>query len=83
MTSIPPGFFDCESGGPGERLATGREREGLGTVPGGFGKARSIAVLPFVDMSPGSDQDYFAEGIAEELLNSLERFAATGAGSVK
>jgi TolB-like protein len=31
----------------------------------------SIAVLPFVDMSPQKDQEYFCEGIAEELLNSL------------
>src|SRR4029077_10287358 len=33
--------------------------------------AASIAVLPFVDMSPGRDQGYFAEGIAEEILNRL------------
>ena len=33
----------------------------------------SIAVLPFADMSPGRDQDYFCEGIAEELLNALAR----------
>ena len=33
--------------------------------------AASIAVLPFVDMSPGKDQEYFADGIAEELLNLL------------
>jgi len=31
----------------------------------------SIAVLPFSDMSPQKDQDYFCEGIAEELLNAL------------
>jgi TolB-like protein len=31
----------------------------------------SIAVLPFADLSPGSDQAYFADGITEELLNSL------------
>jgi len=31
----------------------------------------SIAVLPFKDMSPGRDQEYFCEGIAEELLNAL------------
>jgi len=31
----------------------------------------SIAVLPFVDMSPERDQDYFCEGIAEELINDL------------
>jgi len=36
-------------------------------------KARqpSIAVLPFVDMSPEKDQEYFCDGIAEELINGL------------
>ncbi len=33
----------------------------------------SIAVLPFVDMSPDKDQDYFAEGLSEELLNLLSK----------
>jgi serine/threonine protein kinase/Flp pilus assembly protein TadD len=33
----------------------------------------SIAVLPFVDMSVGRDQDYFCEGIAEEIINALTR----------
>ena len=32
---------------------------------------RSVAVLPFVDMSAGKDQEYFADGISEELLNLL------------
>ena len=31
----------------------------------------SIAVLPFTDMSPAKDQDYFCEGMAEELINGL------------
>ncbi len=31
----------------------------------------SIAVLPFADMSPGKDQEYFADGIAEEILDAL------------
>jgi TolB-like protein/lipoprotein NlpI len=31
----------------------------------------SLAVLPFVDMSPLKDQDDFAEGLAEELINAL------------
>jgi len=35
-----------------------------------FGE-HSIAVLPFVDMSEHSDQEYFSDGIAEELLNLL------------
>jgi len=36
----------------------------------------SIAVLPFVDMSPDGDQGYFCEGIAEEILNALTRIDA-------
>jgi TolB-like protein len=31
----------------------------------------SVAVLPFKDMSSGKDQEYFADGITEEILNSL------------
>jgi len=31
----------------------------------------SIAVLPFVDMSQAHDQEYFSDGISEELLNLL------------
>jgi adenylate cyclase len=36
----------------------------------------SIAVLPFVDISPGRDQEYFSDGLTEELLNSLARVRA-------
>jgi len=33
----------------------------------------SIAVLPFADMSPEGNQEYFADGLSEELLNVLVR----------
>jgi TolB-like protein/Tfp pilus assembly protein PilF len=33
----------------------------------------SVAILPFVDMSPEHDQDYFCDGIAEELIHALGR----------
>jgi serine/threonine-protein kinase len=33
----------------------------------------SIAVLPFVNMSGDKEQEYFSEGMTEELLNSLSR----------
>jgi TolB-like protein/tetratricopeptide (TPR) repeat protein len=32
---------------------------------------KSVAVLPFVAMSSGPDDEYFADGITEEILNSL------------
>jgi len=31
----------------------------------------SIAVLPFADMSPGKDNEYFSDGLAEEIINAL------------
>ncbi|HZR04328.1 MAG TPA: tetratricopeptide repeat protein [Candidatus Udaeobacter sp.] len=34
---------------------------------------RSIAVLPFADLSPERDQEYFSDGIAEEILNALTK----------
>ncbi|HXW97039.1 MAG TPA: protein kinase [Gemmatimonadales bacterium] len=37
---------------------------------------RSIAVLPFADMSPARDQEYFCEGIAEEIINALTQVRA-------
>ncbi len=33
--------------------------------------APSIAVLPFADLSPQRDQEYFSDGLAEEILNVL------------
>jgi serine/threonine-protein kinase len=42
-------------------------------VPPGAGAAPSVAVLPFTDLSPSKDQEYFADGIAEEIRNALAR----------
>lgn len=39
------------------------------------GDKDAIAVLPFSDMSPRRDQEYFAEGLTVELLNMLSRVA--------
>src|SRR6516225_6526621 len=35
--------------------------------------APSIAVLPFTDLSVGKDQEYFSDGLAEELINYLAK----------
>ena len=75
---------------PGERFAAAAQfaqalsAAGTRTPPGGaptvvtasHRAARSIAVLPFADMSPSKDQDYFCEGIAEEIINALTKIDA-------
>jgi len=33
----------------------------------------SVAVLPFLNLSPDPDQEYFAEGMTEEILNALAK----------
>ena len=42
--------------------------------------ASSIAVLPFADMSPPKDQEYFCDGIAEEIINALTKIDALQRG---
>jgi TolB-like protein/DNA-binding winged helix-turn-helix (wHTH) protein len=36
-------------------------------------QSTSVAVLPFTDLSPGRDQQYLADGLAEEILNLLSK----------
>jgi len=38
---------------------------------GSYRRSPSIAVLPFTDMSADKEQEYFCDGIAEELINAL------------
>ena len=38
--------------------------------------AKSVAVLPFADMSPELDQGYFTDGMAEEIINALSKVQA-------
>ncbi len=59
----------------GAYLVATRGRPATGTaVPASASSALpSVAVLPFTDLSSGKDQEYFADGIAEEILNALAR----------
>ena len=45
-------------------------------VPQAVAAAKSIAVLPFADMSSRRDQEYFCEGMAEEIINALSKIQA-------
>src|SRR5947209_9728933 len=43
------------------------------SAPGDVATSKSIAVLPFVDMSQTKDQEYFCDGISEEILDALAK----------
>jgi TolB-like protein/Tfp pilus assembly protein PilF len=43
------------------------------SLEGGAAMGPSVAVLPFTDMAQGKDQEYFCDGLAEELTNALTR----------
>ncbi len=48
------------------------------TIQGGTRKPgaipeKSVAVLPFIDMSEGKDQEYFSDGLSEELIELLSQ----------
>src|SRR5882672_6245844 len=43
---------------------------------GGGASTKSIAVLPFVNMSADPENEYFTDGIAEEIINALTKIQA-------
>jgi adenylate cyclase len=42
-------------------------------VPAAAAPEKSVAVLPFTDMSERHDQEYFSDGLAEELIDALAK----------
>jgi TolB-like protein len=57
-----------------EGAASGSDRgASLAYVDAADGARPRIAVLPFVDMSQANDQEYFSDGITEEILNVLSK----------
>ncbi|HMA20616.1 MAG TPA: protein kinase, partial [Gemmatimonadaceae bacterium] len=42
----------------------------------GAGSAKSVAVLPFISQSADPEGEYFADGVAEEIINALSKIKA-------
>lgn len=60
--------FDKFAGGPDvDQLAAPSEEAAIADSL----QDKSVAVLPFIAMSSGPDDEYFADGLTEEILNSL------------
>ncbi len=56
---------------PGEGPGTGETPAPIPTKAKQGKEAVAIAVLPFTDMSHAKDQEFFCEGMAEEIMNAL------------
>jgi adenylate cyclase len=50
-----------------------RSEKGRGSTAALAVPEKSIAVLPFVDLSQAKDQEYFCDGISEEILDALAK----------
>ncbi len=59
--------------GVGDTPATKSATTTVSPITAAAPNEKSIAVLPFADMSAGKDQEYFADGLSEELLNLLAK----------
>ena len=65
--------FDRMSPGPAETSMSEPPAAPASAAAGDAVPDASIAVLPFADLSPAGDQEYFSDGMAEEILNALVR----------
>jgi transcriptional activator of cad operon len=64
------GVKDFQSGEPASRSPQQTSTERVSQPEN---DQRSIAVLPFLDLSPEKNQQYFSDGISEEILNLIAR----------
>jgi TolB-like protein/Tfp pilus assembly protein PilF len=65
--------FGAAADASGADSRTGNGSREIAAPKKGPAPAASIAVLPFADLSADKDQQYFSDGIAEEILNVLAR----------
>jgi adenylate cyclase len=62
-------LVDGQAGAPGAGAATGAQASPQADV-----RKPSIAVLPFVNMSGDPEQEFFADGLTEDIITELSRF---------
>jgi TolB-like protein len=62
-------------------LESATPQAGTGVAPAVAAAGPSIAVLPFLNMSTDEENEYFSDGISEELLNVLVRVEGLGVAS--
>jgi TolB-like protein/tetratricopeptide (TPR) repeat protein len=53
----------------------GEPRTETAATPAGSSSPRSIAVLPFANMSGDPEQDYFSDGISEDIITDLAKLS--------
>jgi adenylate cyclase len=58
----------------GQNPEAGREAAGQPAPPRESAKKPSIAILPFVNMSGDPEQEFFADGLTEDIITELSRF---------
>jgi len=72
MIGLPKGaylpFFKTRAA-----TATGSRTSLIATSGSALAPRKSLAVLPFANMMPGADDDYFSDGLTEELIHLLTR----------
>lgn len=64
---------DLDPAGRGHDAANARESGATRPISESAAELGAVAVLPFTDMSPERDQEYFCDGMAEEIINELAR----------
>jgi serine/threonine-protein kinase len=57
----------------GGAILLGRQRVASSHAASAAAPPASAAVLPFADLSPGRDQEYFSDGLTDELITALSR----------
>ena len=73
MLVVALGYFVWESRFEGPSIENGSEVAANEAEITATSQQRTIAVLPFVNISSDQEQEYFADGLSEELLNLLVR----------